>query len=424
MKSRFSLWKFWSTFLFLFLTFIPSVSAEQGMSLSQAIQIALQNNKDLKFAKHNVDIAKARFIQAGQYPNPRLNISNSDDTLLTNEGEYARSIELTQQFPIAGRIGNQEKVALVDIEIALAEIKNAERKLKGEVASSFYNLLIIEHRIEKIESFLIINQELMQVTRKRYQAAEVSELDANAAQLEHERLVQERDLLKNQRLTQVVKLNEFLGRIASSPLVIDTKLPETFTLSSLNEQKKLAFKLRPDFRIAVLNVNRAKADNELAHAQKWEDWTIGLGLEQDRQVVQGAPSQRPDNKLAVNVSIPLPLLNDNQGRITETTALQSQALGKVEAIRLVIETEVERTYTEVQTLKNIIEQSNKTSLSLSEKNAYLARNAYTQGQISFLEVVQTLRQRNDLQNFSLNTLDQYLQALVKLKTAVGDFNSL
>ena len=261
----------------------------------------------------------------------------------------------------------------------------------------------------------------MRVTRKRYQAAEVSELDANAAQLEHERLFQEQNLLKNQCLIQIAKLNELLGRSAASPLVIDTKLPEIFTLLSLNEQKKLAFKLRSDFRIAVLNVNRAKADNELAHAQKWEDWTIGLGLERDRQVVQGAPSQRPDNKLAVNVSIPLPLLNDNHGRISETTALQSQALDKVEAIRLVIETEVERTYTEVQTLKNIIEQSNKTSLLLNEKNAYLARNAYTKGQISFLEVVQTLRQRNDLQNFSLNTLDQYLQALVRLKTAVGDF---
>ena len=143
MKSRLSLWKFLGTLLFLFFTFISSVSAEKGMSLDQVIQIALQNNKDLKFAKQNVNVAKARLIQAGQYPNPRLNISNSDDTLLTNEGEYARSIELSQQFPIAGRIGNQEKVAQVDIEIALAEIKNAERKLKGEVASSFYSILII-----------------------------------------------------------------------------------------------------------------------------------------------------------------------------------------------------------------------------------------------------------------------------------------
>ncbi|MBY0272471.1 MAG: TolC family protein, partial [Alphaproteobacteria bacterium] len=105
-------------FLFLFLIIAPVVNAEDVLSLDQLIEIALQNNKALKVAKHNVDIAKARLMQAGQYPNPRLNLLNSDDSLLTDEGEYARSVGISQEFPVAGRIGNQENVAQIDIEIA------------------------------------------------------------------------------------------------------------------------------------------------------------------------------------------------------------------------------------------------------------------------------------------------------------------
>lgn len=419
MKNSLFFWASRGTLLLLFLILTPAVNAEHALTLDQIIQIALQNNKSLRAAKHNVDIAKARLEQAGQYPNPRLNISNSDDSLLTNEGEYARSIGISQQFPVAGRIGNQENVAQIDIEIALAEIKDAERKLKGEIASGFYTLLILDYRIEKIDAFMIINKKLMQVTRKRYNAAEVSELDVNSAQLEYERLLQERNLLENQRITQIAKLNELLGKTASSPLVIEKKLSKVFTFPDLDEQLNLAFKSRPDLRIAVLSINRAKADNELAHAQKWEDWTIGLGVERDKQVVTGAPPQKPDNKLAFNLSIPLPLLNSNQGRIRETSVLHSQALSKIDAIKLTIQTEVEKTYSEVQALKNIIEQFDKNSLALSKKNSLLAQNAYGNGQISFLEVVQAQRQQNDLQNLYLNTLDQYLQALVKLRTATG-----
>lgn len=421
MKNNFPVWKFWSSLSFLFLLFNSPVHSEKTIHLDKIIQIALQNNKDLKVAKHNVDIAKARLIHAGQYPNPRLNLSNSDDTLFSNEGEYARSIGISQEFPVAGRIGNQENVAQVDIEIALAEINNAERKLKGEIASGFYTLFIIDSRIEKINAFLIVTKKLMGVTRKRYSAAEVSELDVNAAQLEYERLLQERSLLENQHITQIAKLNELLGGCLSSSLVIDKKLPEVFVLQNFDEQMNLAFKLRPDLRIALLSIDRAKVDNELAHAQKWEDWTVGVGVEQDKQVISGAPPQKPDNKLSLNLSIPLPLLNTNQGRIRETTALHAQALSKVDAIKLTIQTEVEKAYSEVQALKNIIDQFNKNSLRLSRKNSLLAQNAYNNGQISFLEVVQAQRQQNDLQSLYLNTLDQYLQAFVKLQTAIGEF---
>lgn len=421
MKNSLFYWASWGVFLFLFLMLAPTVKAENALTLEQAMKLALENNKTLKAAKHNVDIAKARLIQAGKYANPRLNLLNSDDNLLTNEGEYTRSITITQEFPIAGRIGSQENVAQVDIEIALSEIKDAERKLKGEVASSFYSLLVIDLRIEKIDSFLAVNKKLILVIRKRYQAAETSELDVNTALLEHERLLQERNLLENQQITQISKLNELLGRTASCPLIIVKKLPEIFDLSDLEEQIALALKLRPDLQIAMLNINRAKADNELAHAQTWEDWTVGLGVERDKIVVTGAPHQKPDNKVAVNLSIPLPLLNSNQGRISETTALHSQALNKVEAIKLTIQTEVERIYSEVQTLKNIIARSNKNSLALGTKNSHLAQKAYNNGQISFLEVVTVLRQQNDLQTLYLNTLDQYLQAFVKLRTATGAF---
>ncbi|MDP3446194.1 MAG: TolC family protein, partial [Ignavibacteria bacterium] len=285
MGNTLTFWKFWSSLLFLLLILTQPAEAEEALTLDQLTHIALQNNKELQVVKHNVEIATARLTQAGQYPNPRLNLLNADDRLLKNEGEYVRSAGISQQFPIAGRIGSQENVARVDIEVALAEIKNAERKLKGDIASAFYTLLIISYRIEKMNAFLAVAQKLMEVTRKRYKVAEISQLDVNSAQLEHERLLQERNLLEKQYLTQTAKLNELLGRSACSPLEIDKKIPKILICQNLEDELTLAQKQRPDLRIAELSINRAKADSDLAHAQKWEDWTVGVGVEQDLQVI-------------------------------------------------------------------------------------------------------------------------------------------
>ena len=51
----------------------------------------------------------------------------------------------------------------------------------------------------------------------------------------------------------------------------------------------------------------------------------------------------------------------------------------------------------------------------------LAQQGYSQGLIPVFDVVQAQRQQADLNATYLTTLDQYLQVLVRLHTAIGDY---
>jgi outer membrane protein TolC len=106
-----------------------------GLALRQLITQALSGNKDLQAARFATAQARARLVQAGVLPNPRLELTNKNDALFKNEGEYTASIGFSQQFPVAGRIARQKDVARVDIDLAVAEIKEAEWKLAGDVAN-------------------------------------------------------------------------------------------------------------------------------------------------------------------------------------------------------------------------------------------------------------------------------------------------
>lgn len=404
---------------------VTSVSAAgtPKLTLPQLIELARQENKDLQVARYAVEIGQARLVQAGRYTNPRLEVAGSDDFLFKNDGEYNGAIGLSQEFPIAGRILRQQDVARVDVALAEAEIKEAERCLAGEIAVNFYRFVTINHQIAVRDQLIDVDQKLVKITQDRLRAAEVSEVDVNTVQLDLQRLQQERARFLSQEQTLVATLNQQLGRPASSPLELDATIPQIESLSSVQLEQAKALELRPDLRMAMLEADRAGAEKALAQARRWEDWTVGLGVQQDRVAIDGAPQQGSDRALMLSLSIPLPLLNKNQGAIAEADATGRQARARIEALTLAIGTEVASPHAEASRLEKLLREFQDSLLPISERNVQLAQRGYGQGIVSILEVTQALRQQGDLNVAYNDTLDQYLGALARLHTAVGDYSA-
>lgn len=397
--------------------------AEAPLGLNELTQIAIHQNKDIRASRYAIAIATAKLAQAGLWPNPSLELSNNDDRFFNNEGEYSRSIGLSQSLPISGRIAKQKTVACIDVERAKAEIQEAVRQLSSKVANAYYALVVTESRLQQLNYLQRINKELVGVIHDRYHAAEVSELDDNSARMEYARIEQDKQLLRSQLISQYATLNQLIGRNPSKPLSIRKTIVIPKALPPLPELINHALHYRPDRRGLLLAEQRARADRALATTGRFADWTLGVGVQQDRIVVEGGQPQPADKTLNVTLSVPLPLLNGNQGRILEASATRTQALMAIEAINLTVETEVMSNYGQVQTLTTSLLQTQSTSLRLGLANVKLARDAYQSGQMSLLNVLQVQRQQNDLQTAYLTTVEKYYQSYVALCTAIGESHS-
>lgn len=392
-----------------------------SVDLRQLIEIARRDNKDLQAARYAVDIAEARLLQAGQLANPRLDLSARTDLLFGNEGEYSNALGISQEFPIAGRLLHQKAVARVDIALAELEIAEAERRMAGEIASKTYRFLIIEQQINSLNALAGVEEKLATTTRNRFKAAEVSELDVNAVQLDIQRLLQERAQLQNEQQLILLSIDTLLGRPANSALSIVEPLPKAIELPSVEKLQQQAFDLRPDLLGAMLSIDRADAEKKLATSMRWQDWNVGLEFSQDKQVIAGVPPQDSSRAIGISVSIPLPLFNKSQGLLAEAVANREQAQLRVEALRLSIASEVSGIHAEVTRLQNALLQYRKNMLPISERNVRLAQQGYSQGLIPVVEVVQAQRQQTELNADYLATWDQFFQALARLRTATGDY---
>lgn len=401
------------------LTLGPAVYAGTPLRLEDLTQLAIQHNKDLNAARYAIAIAEARLVQAGLWSNPSLNLNNDDDRVFSNEGEYKRNIGFSQAFPISGRIAKQKTVARVDIVRAKAEVQEGMRQLTAKVANAYYAAVVAENRMRQMSYLQGINQELVRVIHNRYHAAEISKLDENSARIEYARINQEKQLLQSQLIKQYATINHLLGQKPSNSLVIETTIRIPKALPPLGELINYALCHRPDRQVLWLTHQRANADRVLAKAERFADWNLGVGVQQEKIIVEGAPPQQADRTLNLSLSIPLPLLNRNQGRIMEATASGIQALENLNALNLAIETEVTSNYEQVKALKTSLLQTKSTFLGLGHTNVKLAREAYQNGQVAFLNLLQVQRQQNDIQMAYLTTAEQYFQSYVALCTAIG-----
>ncbi len=396
---------------------------QPASGLPQLIALALRNNKDLQAATYAIEIARARLVQAGLRPNPSLELSAQSDFLFGNEGQYASSVGVSQEFPVAGRLARQKDLARVDIALAEAEVANAQRLLADDVASSYYRLAVGLQRVVGLDDLIAAEEGLAKATRARFRAAEVSEMDVNTVQLDIQRLLLERSVSQSEQQSLLASLNALLGRSPDTPLLVVPRLATSESLPGLAQLQRNALRQRPDLVGALLAVDRAAAERALAQSTRWQDWTVGVSLAQDKQVISGLPPQGTDRAIGLTLSIPLPLINKNQGLIAEAEANRGQASARVEALNLNVHSEVAGAHAEATRLQAALAQFKKSLLPIGERNLFLARQGYSMGLIPVSEVMQAQRQLAEADKSYLTALDQYLQALVRLHAAAGDYLS-
>ena len=399
-------------------------AAEGKLDADGIVREAIMRNHDLQAARAQVKVALGRLQQAGLWPNPRLELSNDTDRLFANEGEYSRSAGISQDFPISGRLGLAADVARVDVARALAEVNEAERKLIGDVATSFFNIVVLDQKLELRDGLIRSVGVLETASRVRFRVGEVSELDVNAATLELLRLKQDRSLLLGERAAALRTLGGLSGFGADQVLMLETKLPLRRSFESSPDLVAQAIARRPDLRLLSFSADRAEAERALATASAWEDWNVSLGVKRDRLAIEGLPRQPADDALTMTVTIPMPLFNRNEGTRDAAVADKMAAQEQTIALRQRIENEVAGTQEQLIQLFDAVQAYEMQALPLSRKNSELAREAYRNGQVSIADVVQAERQEKDIGTNYVEALALYFNGRVRLDTATVAYAEL
>lgn len=393
----------------------PSASA---LTIDQAVAGALRNNLDLRAASYEVDKARGRLLQAGLWPNPELELSTRTDRTFNDEGERTSAAGFQQAFPISGRLRFAKRVSRVDVAQAMAEIRNRERLLIGEVQRDFLNVLLLRQQLAANREFVGLNREFVDLLEERLKRAEVSEVDVSLARLELQRLGVESAQLESDLVARELSLKLRMGLPPETKISLEGNIEALAEKFRPEKYQTTMVVNRPDLRQAELGIDRAAAEARLARAEAWADWTLGTSYESERTLDQ-PDGLRSDEFLGFKISIPIALWNRNQGRVFEHEAASEQARQRFEAQRLSIRSEIATALARALKLRDAAGNYRRDLLPAFSQTNSLVRKGYDEGLIPATQVIQVQQQQTTLRSSFLTATANYLQALVDLETATA-----
>jgi cobalt-zinc-cadmium efflux system outer membrane protein len=312
-----------------------------------------------------------------------------------------------QEIVTNGKLRLARAVAGYEVEQARLAWDAQRRRVLNDVRTGYYEVLLAQKTVEVNERLVRIGEEVVQVNEKLRAAMEVSRpvllqsrIEANTARL---------SLIEAQNTHQAAwrRLATVLGRPELHPAPLtgepDHDLPE-FTW-----EETLARLLThsPELAQAYVGVERARCELARQCAEQVPNFEIGAWVKYDETAWQTLAD--------VEIAVPLPLINRNQGAIMEARANLAAAEREVRRVELDLRNRLASTFERYAIAQRQVEIYTSSIIPDAKASLELLRTGYREGEFGYIDLLVAQTTFFDVSLSSLDRLKELWAASVELE---------
>ena len=393
---------------------IPSTAQVLRLTLDEAMALFLKQNLDLIIASYGIDAAKGRQITARLFPNPTLSVNTfsayTQGCNLHKCGAVAPT--LSQLFEVAGKRGYRRDAAALDTMSLEAKFEDTVRQLGFTLKETYF-------RVQRQRGHLKFDQEIQSVLVKLLKA-HVEEGSRSGSGLDRVRLGllavnADSEVLRDLQSLEEVSgdLRIMLGLVPDVELELTTDLIYRKIEPNFASLLDYALENRPDIRAKRLTRDKRKTELQLAKAVRYPNVTTELGY-----MMQGPRGPDNQQQWALNLSVPLPVFNRNQGGIVEAEVGVKAIEAEIAKTKIQIQNEVAVAYRKFLHGRRIVDAMNG---ALEEASTLFraAEQGYKTGEVGILDLENTRRSYGDTKESYLEAVFGYEEIWLRLEWAVG-----
>ena len=380
------------------------------------------NNTTLQASRLNIDELKAEEITAHLRPNPDFTLSADGTQIYPSHGVWTPfagtfiSPGVSYLFERRGKRGLRFEAAKQGTAIGIAQQSDSERNLLFNLRSAFVGVLQAKAVLRLAQDNLESYDKILKVSRDRFQAGDIARIDLD--RLELQRLQYESDLqtaLVNLRTTKINLLALLDDRRPVDSFDVDGPFDFSEKRASLDDYRKDALDARPDLRAAVLSVQQAETNYQLAEANGSTDPTISVWY------THNGSFNNPDalNTLGASVSIPLRIFDTNQGEKLRTKIDIKRNQKLRDGVETQVYSDVDSAYAVLNSNINLLKPYKRQYLEQAVRVRDTVFFSYQHGGASLLDFLSAESDYRTVQLSYVNLIGSYLTAAAQLNMAVG-----
>ncbi len=361
-----------------------SLSAEDPglpLTLADLESLALQHHPSLVQSRMAVQAAEGRLVQAGLYPNPVAGYSADE---MGDQGTAGKQGGFILQEIVTGKKRRLDRsIASHAIEEAVSDCRAQQGRVLNDVRIAFYDVLLAQRIVELDEQLVRVGEEGVKAAEQLFKAKEVSRVDVLEAQIEADRARLKLHGGRNhhwaawRRLVIAVGLPDMLPRALTGD--VDKDLPDL----TWHEALAQILAQSPELARARAALERAKCVVAREYAQRIPNVEVRAGVQHDNAVNQTLTN--------LEVGLPLPIFNRNQGNISRAQAELVAAQSEIQRVELELHERLVAAFQRYADARHYVDAYSNSILPNAKSSLDLVTSGYRQGELSYLALLTTQR---------------------------------
>lgn len=381
-----------------------AVPVGSPLTLAEAWRLALAHNPELAMARLEVQALEGAEIQAGARPNPELGVLVED----TRSATRTTTVQWAQAIELGGKRSARLAAAASAREQAGVALLARQAELRAAVSSAFFELLGAQAQVRLSQVSLELARKVSGVASRRLQAGKVPPLEHAKAQVAEASARADLAQADSGLALARQRLRALWGPGAIEFGAADGNAQ---ALPALPAQQQVGEWMAdaPAVRLARLDIARRQALTEGERAKRVPDVTVTLGAKRAAELGR--------TQAVIGLSVPLPLLNRNEGNLLEALRREDQAREALAAATARLQSDVAQSLEKLRLSRDQSRLLRLEALPTATTAYEAAVKGYELGKFAFIEVL-------DAQRTLVQTQQQILRNTADAHRAAAELDRL
>ncbi len=430
----------------IFLLCVNSARSDEvrRLTLSEAVHLALEQNRTVKIARYKVKENEERKVGArstyfptitnqsnalhiselqnivippgslgtaagASIPPQSIAVSQGKQTLISSGTMIAQP--LTQLL----RIHQENRIAAAEVATSRDELKNAEDEIALEVHTLYFGILVAQLQKKAAEQETAFAAESLRENEndvRQGSALQVAEIQSRAEFLQGQQSVLTAQL---QIADYITELNDLLGLPLDTKLELDPEVSTNFETLSKAEYVKAAWDENPEIRAAEEAVTKARAGVAAAKTAYIPDITAYAR----HSYQDGVPFfVRNFGTVGVNLNYTLWDFGKRRAAVREHADQLAEAEQNLERLKEQVAVEIERSYNKLERTRSMINVATQVA-KLRQESERLTTDQAAQGMVLISDVKHATAANYKAKADLLQATLGYVLAWAELQRTVG-----
>lgn len=362
---------------------LPSEFADTpGMTLTYLEELAIANSPSLRAVSAAASEAAGVRTQVALKPNPTAGYFGEE---IGNEGSGGlQGAYVSQTIVTADKLQLNQDVLDQDVRRLMWDVEAQRYRVLTDVRQRFYDALSAQRRLELALEFHEVAEKGVEIARQRFDALEGARPDI----LQSEIQLNEVGLIAQQAQLDFEgawnELTAVIGVPQMEPTHLAGTLPVDASARDMESTYQQLLSASPELQSAYALVQRARANMCRQDVQAIPNVLTQLGF--------GHDNATGDEFATVQLGIPLPIHNRNQGNVAAAHAEYSRATHEVQRVQLNLRARLARAMRDYSLAQAAVSRYREEILPRAEENLRLSEEAHLAGEFDFLRVLVARRE--------------------------------